>query len=183
MLFFKETTLVRKHITHRKMAKLCLAILLLSVIVVSVAFAKQDPELKQCKHQCKQQQGFDDQQKQRCERECDDYIRQKKEREKQEKGRGEHGGRGWENYYSTEESQQEQQPQQENPYVFEEKHFETYVKTEEGRILVLPKFTDRSQFLQGIENYRLGFLEANPRAFLSPAHFDADCVFLVVQGT
>lgn len=158
------------------MAKLCLVILLLSVMVASVAFAKQDPELKQCKHQCGQQQGFEDQQKLRCERECDDYIRQKKEREKQEQGRGEHGG-------PTEEIRQEQQQQQENPYVFDDEHFETRVKTEEGRIRVLPKFTNRFEFLRGIENYRLGFIEAKPLAFVSPAHFDADSVYLVVQGT
>ncbi|KAF3436270.1 hypothetical protein FNV43_RR23362 [Rhamnella rubrinervis] len=103
-------------------------------------------------------------------------------RERQKKDRAEHGEQGLENYYPTEERSQEQQQQQENPYFYENEDFETLVKTEEGRIQVLPKFTDSSESLQGIENYRLGFLEANPHAFVMPAHLDADSVYLVVQG-
>ncbi|KAH7517239.1 hypothetical protein FEM48_Zijuj09G0041800 [Ziziphus jujuba var. spinosa] len=178
-------------------SKLCLLVVLLSVVALNGAFAKEDPELKQCKHQCRQQQGFDDKQKQNCERDCEEYLKQKEEIERQkEKEREEHerggGGEGWEFYTRNEsqegegEDQQQQQEEEdeeeENPYVFEEEHFDTWVGTREGRVEVLPKFTKRSNLLRGIENYRVGFLEANPNTFVSPSHFDADIVLFVVQG-
>ncbi|XP_048140828.1 vicilin Cor a 11.0101-like isoform X2 [Rhodamnia argentea] len=66
------------------------ALSLLSLsLVLAVASAKQDPELKQCRHQCKVQQQFTEEQKRQCEQRCDDYYRQKQEREREE---GREGG-------------------------------------------------------------------------------------------
>ncbi|KAL6271590.1 hypothetical protein ACE6H2_028501 [Prunus campanulata] len=69
-----------------------------------------------------------------------------------------------------------------NPYFFEDEHFETRVQTEEGRFQLLQKFTERSDLLRAIENYRIGFLDTKPHAFVAPSHFDADTVLFVFQG-
>lgn len=155
------------------------ALILLSILVISavLALAKQDPELHQCKHQCKHQRQFDEQQKEECESSCEEYIREKKEREREqhERRRGEGNSR--------EEEEEEETEREENPYVFEEKHFEDRVRTEEGRVQVLEKFTKRSKLLRGIENYRVAILEANPHTFIAPAHFDAELVLFVAKGT
>ncbi|XP_062143371.1 vicilin Cor a 11.0101-like [Alnus glutinosa] len=153
------------------------ALLLLSLLVISagLALAKQDPELHQCKHQCKHQRQFDEQQKEECERSCEEYIREKKERE-----RGQHERRRGEG--NSREEEEEETQREENPYVFEDKHFEDRVRTEEGRVQVLEKFTKRSKLLRGIENYRVAILEANPHTFIAPAHFDAELVLFVAMG-
>lgn len=141
------------------------ALLLLSLLV-GLALAKQDPELKQCQHQCRHQRQFDEQQKEECERSCEEYIREKKQREREREGDG------------IEEKEEDQ-----NPYLFEDKDFEARVKTEEGRVRVLEKFSKRSKLLRGIENYRVAILEANPHTFIAPAHFDAELVLFVAKGT
>ncbi|XP_021680546.2 LOW QUALITY PROTEIN: vicilin Cor a 11.0101-like [Hevea brasiliensis] len=69
-----------------------------------------------------------------------------------------------------------------NPYVFEEHHFTSRVKSEHGRIDVLQKFTKEAKFLRGIENYRVAILEANPQTFVAPSHWDADAVLFVAKG-
>ncbi|KAJ8547543.1 hypothetical protein K7X08_011129 [Anisodus acutangulus] len=69
-----------------------------------------------------------------------------------------------------------------NIYVFEDQHFITGIKTQHGRVRVLPKFTERSKLLKGIENYRFAILEANPQTFVVPNHWDADAVLFVAQG-
>lgn len=68
------------------------------------------------------------------------------------------------------------------PYVFEDQHWSTKVKTEEGRVRVLKKFTKRSKLFKGIENYRVMIFEANPQTFVVPNHWDADVVLFVAQG-
>ncbi|KAF5727051.1 hypothetical protein HS088_TW22G00738 [Tripterygium wilfordii] len=70
--------------------KLCLAILVLSVVVLG-ALATKDPELETCKHECEQQHQYDKKQKQDCKEECERYSKEKKEREREREG---HGGRG-----------------------------------------------------------------------------------------
>lgn len=70
-----------------------------------------------------------------------------------------------------------------NPYVFEERHFFTGMQSQHGRVRVLPKFTDRSPLLRGIENYRVTIFEAEPQTFVLPNHWDADAVFFVANGT
>lgn len=83
------------------------------------------------------------------------------------------------NYYKEEEEFEE------NPYVFEDKHFEGGGETEtvgEGRVRILQKFTERSELLRGIENYRVSIVEANPSSFVIPMHFDAEIVLFVAEG-
>ncbi|XP_062112535.1 vicilin Cor a 11.0101-like [Humulus lupulus] len=169
--------------------KLSLLILLLLFVVVpssSVDVSVQkDPELKQCRHQCTHQTGFDEAQKSQCEQKCKEYIRDKREQERRE--RGGRDEKEDESHYNRKEREETRSGEGErvterSPYVFEEEHFETSIKTEEGRVHILRKFTEKSKLLKGIENYRVGFLEANPSAFIAPVHLDADCVFFVATG-
>ncbi|KAL2508926.1 Vicilin-like antimicrobial peptides 2-3 [Forsythia ovata] len=61
-------------------------------------------------------------------------------------------------------------------------HFDPHQRTEEGHIKVLERFSKRSRILQGIENYRLAILEANPSTFVVPINCDAESVLIVVGG-
>nr|7UV3_A Chain A, Vicilin Pis v 3.0101 [Pistacia vera] len=45
---------------------------------------KTDPELKQCKHQCKVQRQYDEEQKEQCAKGCEKYYKEKKGREQEE---------------------------------------------------------------------------------------------------
>lgn len=56
-------------------------------------------------------------------------------------------------------------------------------RTENGYVRVLDKFNEKSKLLFGLANYSISFLVANPRTFITPGHFDADCVCYVVEGT
>lgn len=160
--------------------KSTLLALLFSVLVLtgSLASATQDPELKQCRHQCRHQGGFDEEQRLQCEQRCEEYVRDKKQREREEREEE------YTRRRSREDSEEEEEErfEQNDPYVFQDEHFDTSVRTEEGRFRVLRKFTERSKLLKGIQNYRVGFLEANPRAFVAPVHFDADVIFFVASG-
>ncbi|EXB22118.1 Sucrose-binding protein [Morus notabilis] len=160
--------------------KLSLVILSVLVLTASLASATQDPELKQCRHQCKHQRGFEEEQRQQCEQRCEEYIREKKHREREEEGYSRRSRESREEEEEKEESGE--RIEQNNPYLFEAEHFDTSVRTEEGRVHILKKFTERSKLLKGIENYRVGFLEANPHAFVAPVHFDADVIFFVASG-
>ncbi|KAM4086050.1 hypothetical protein ACJW30_10G073600 [Castanea mollissima] len=129
--------------------KVSLALLLLSLLVLCASLAQaKDPELKICQNQCKRQ-------KQQCERNCDEYIREKKERERQ---RGEGNGGVERESYDREEEREEQEEEEEeeaedNPFLFEDEDFESRVETDEGSVQVLQRFTKRSKLLRGIENY------------------------------
>nr|B4X640.2 RecName: Full=Vicilin Pis v 3.0101; AltName: Full=7S globulin; AltName: Full=7S seed storage protein; AltName: Full=7S vicilin-like protein Pis v 3; AltName: Full=Vicilin Pis v 3; AltName: Allergen=Pis v 3.0101; Flags: Precursor [Pistacia vera] len=216
--------------------KFCLTLFLVSVLILcaGLALAKTDPELKQCKHQCKVQRQYDEEQKEQCAKGCEKYYKEKKGREQEEEEEEEWGsGRGRGDEFSThepgekrlsqcmkqcerqdggqqkqlcrfrcqekykkerrehsysrdeeeeEEGDEEQEEEDENPYVFEDEHFTTRVKTEQGKVVVLPKFTKRSKLLRGLEKYRLAFLVANPQAFVVPNHMDADSIFFVSWG-
>lgn len=67
-----------------------------------------------------------------------------------------------------------------NPYLFESHMFKSRFESKHGEFRVLDKFT---QLLLGIENYRIGVLEFEPRSFLLPHHFDAQLLLLIVRGT
>ncbi|RWR85368.1 Cupin 1 [Cinnamomum micranthum f. kanehirae] len=69
-----------------------------------------------------------------------------------------------------------------NPFFFDEKSFRTPLKTREGNLRILDRFTQRSHLLRGIEKYRLAVLEANPNAALMPTHYDTDEILFVVAG-
>lgn len=159
-------------------SKLCMVLLLLSVLLAvsaSLDYTEKDPELKQCKDQCRHQRSFDQQQRQHCEQRCDDYIKQKREQEKQQR-------EGGTSFYKYDQEQQQQQQQDHNPYLFEDEDFETEIETEQGRVQVLQKFTDKSNLLRGIENFRIGVLVTQPHSFIAPHHLDADSVLFVFQG-
>ncbi|KAI4349485.1 hypothetical protein L6164_010068 [Bauhinia variegata] len=145
-----------------------------------------DPELITCNHQCQQQQQYSEEEKRICEERCEEYQRMKKERQKEieeearRKKEREHHQRQDEG--SDEEGGEEESREKENPFVFQDKHFETRVETDDGRVWVLQKFTKKSELLRGIENFRLVILEANGHTFVSPCHFDSEVVFVVVKG-
>lgn len=145
---------------------LLLAFALFFILAFSAfALGTEDPELKQCKHQCRAQQGIDEEEILECSRRCDSYHKEKMEREGRQRG----------------EEQEEQK--EDNPYVFRHHHFTAKFQTRRGSYRVLPKFTERSQKLfKGIENIRLAVLEAEPLTFVVPNHWDADVVSLVLQG-
>uniref|UniRef100_M1BPE1 7S globulin n=1 Tax=Solanum tuberosum TaxID=4113 RepID=M1BPE1_SOLTU len=132
--------------------------------LVVVAFGTKESDLKQCKHQCKVLQQIEEYQREKCYEICEKlYHGEKQEKEEI-------------NFYEGREEGKN------NPYVFNEEHFITGIKTEHGRIRVLPKFSERSKLLKGIENYRFAILEANPKTFVVPNHWDADAVLFVAQG-
>ncbi|KAK1399076.1 Vicilin-like antimicrobial peptides 2-2 [Heracleum sosnowskyi] len=158
--------------------------LLLSVLLVSVSSLAynsnhhdpshggqgQDPkkEYSECRKKCQREsepgrrehQPQDD-----CERQCKEQYE-----ERQEKG-------GDSNPITEGESQQDN-----NPYVFEDRHFQT-ISTQHGRLRVLPKFSDHSKHLRGLVSaFRFAFLEANPQTFVLPQHIDAELILVVVQG-
>lgn len=74
-----------------------------------------------------------------------------------------------------------EQQKDNNPYAFQEQHFTT-TESQHGRFRILQKFLDRSKLFSGINNYRFGFLEADPYTFLVPTHFDADLLCVVLRG-
>ncbi|KAL3742597.1 hypothetical protein ACJRO7_017984 [Eucalyptus globulus] len=76
-----------------KASLVVLSLLLALALASASASAKQDPELKQCRHQCKVQQQFSEEQQRQCEQRCEDYYLQKQER-KREEGREEEKGGG-----------------------------------------------------------------------------------------
>ncbi|XVE73095.1 hypothetical protein DITRI_Ditri11bG0090200 [Diplodiscus trichospermus] len=90
-------------------SKLSLIILILSVLVLysGLDVAKQDSELKECMHQCRVQQKYDEEQKEECARKCEDYHIKKKGRESEEKHEDKREG----------EEEEEQEQEKHNPYV------------------------------------------------------------------
>lgn len=218
---------------------LVLLVCTLLVLCCTVSVAKEDPEVRQCKHQCRHQRQFDSKQIRHCERECEKYIEEKEkyQREERERETG-HIGEEDENYKRRdpereyrkcrERCQEEEQGRREqqlcesecekrrqeekgergreevemyrmgerqrsqdegeeevesgNPYVFQDEHFTTKFKTQEGRVRVLQKFTKRSKLFKGVENFRVMIFEANPQTFIIPNHWDADAIFFVAQG-
>ncbi|KAA8543268.1 hypothetical protein F0562_021237 [Nyssa sinensis] len=176
-------------------AKLSLVFLLFSLVLLlsNLALATHDPErrddegnpegpkrrLKECMRQCDRREG---QEQPSCRRQCRE--RYQREREEQE-----HGGRGRgeerESNDSDEGSEREQeQGQQESghPYLFEDQHFTARARSQHGRLRVLQKFTERSNLLRGIENYRLSILEADPQILVIPNHLDAERLLFVARG-
>ncbi|KAI3460900.1 hypothetical protein Pfo_017563 [Paulownia fortunei] len=61
--------------------RFCLVLFALLLASATIALGTQDPELKQCKHQCKAQQQFDKEKIKTCIQQCEDYVREKQRRE------------------------------------------------------------------------------------------------------
>ncbi|PPS07745.1 hypothetical protein GOBAR_AA12905 [Gossypium barbadense] len=150
-----------------KLSTLILTLSLVFLYAGCLAFAKQDPELKQCTHQCRVQQQYDEKQKEECVRTCEEYHREKKDRESlKEVGQDPdvefHPGDGLSECQS--------------------RCAGLAGETGKGRVDLLTKFTHNSDILRGIENYRLALLVASPKSFVVPNHFDANAIFVVTQG-
>ena len=86
-----------------------------------------------------------------------------------------------EKYGEGEESRESEQSRN-NPFFFDEDSFRTALRAQEGNLRVLERFLDRSNFLRGIENFRLAVLEANPNSALIPTHSDTEQILFVVAG-
>ncbi|KAH9729774.1 Globulin-1 S allele [Citrus sinensis] len=205
--------------------KLCFTLFTLSVLVLcaGLALATKDPELKQCKHQCRARQQYDEKQKEQCARTCEEYYKEKEQRERHREGESEEekewGGRHeWmnpgepaekhlrqcqrecdrqeeggqqralcrfrcqEKYRREKEGEGGQHNTQEEEEEEEGDEESSRVTSQHGRVAFLPKFTQRSKLLRGLEKYRLGILIANPQTFVTPTHLDADAVFFVSWG-
>ena len=154
-----------------------------------------DPELKTCKHQCLQQLQYTKADKQICLQSCDMYHGLKHEHEEQTeekiRKKKKHEGTTQEHDEEEESGEKEEEgeaeeggeEEEEYPYIFEENcDFDTKVETEDGRIRVLKKFTEKSKLLKGIENIRLAILEARAHTFVAPRHFDSDVLLFNIKG-
>ncbi|KAI3837633.1 hypothetical protein MKX03_029758 [Papaver bracteatum] len=140
-------------------------------------------EYQQCKLRCQQQQPG--QAQQQCEQRCEERRRQQ-EREQQRDEQSPQ--REYQQCQQQQPSQQRQQCEQhceERRRQHEKGQRDSFIdrySTKEGYIKVLPKFTEQSNLLRGIENYRLTIFQANPNTFVIPSHWDADVVLFVVKG-
>ena len=127
-------------------------------------------EFQQCLQRCKEEGD------QRVPLEC---LQRCVEQQQQQQGRG--MGQE-ENPHRESRGSEEMQSQRNNPYYFHSQSLQSHFKSEHGHIRSLERFTERSDLLRGIENYRLLFLEANPNTFVLPHHIDAESVVVVVNG-
>ncbi|XP_057780858.1 vicilin Cor a 11.0101 [Salvia miltiorrhiza] len=126
---------------------------------------------KDCEHRQQQERLRAD-----CQRRCQERYEKEVERFEE---RGKHGyDREREEYHGRGAGQR----QSSNPYVFEDRHFFTGMQTQHGRLRILHQFTERSELLRGIENFRVAILEAQPQTFIVPKHLDADTIVFVARG-
>ncbi|KAK4425648.1 Vicilin Car i [Sesamum alatum] len=134
-----------------------------------------DQQYKQCQSRCGRERRGEE--RQYCQQKCQwEY-----ERQKREQGR-EYGG-GGDSTNPRKESREEEEGQEgNNPYFFESQRFDSKYRTEEGHVKLLERFSKKSELLQGVDNYRLAVLEANPNTFVLPHHSDAESVLVVVGG-
>lgn len=103
-------------------------------------------------------------------RECMQKCQQKYREEQQ----GQEGGDGVQNPESS--------SQEDNPYYFPANESESRFRTQEGHLRVTKRFSEKSELLRGIDNYRLAILVARPNTFVIPHHCDAESVLAVVRG-
>lgn len=68
------------------------------------------------------------------------------------------------------------------PYHYGEESFKYRTTTRHGRFRVLERFTHELLRDSPVGDRRVAVLEAAPRAFLQPSHYDADEVFYVREG-
>lgn len=67
------------------------------------------------------------------------------------------------------------------PYHYGEESFRHWTRSRQGRFRVLERFT-HELLEDAVGNYRVAELEAAPRTFLQPSHYDADEVMFVKEG-
>lgn len=149
-----------------------LSLLLLLSCSATIAWS-YNSKLQKCLSQCRQQQSY--RQREQCESECQYKY---SEGGADEPNRDEGGNRGsgrWESEGQGEGG--------ENPYLFDRESFSTPLKSEDGYLKVLQRFSEKSKLLRGLENYRLAILKANPNTFVLPNHWDAESIFFVISGS
>ncbi|KAM3707204.1 hypothetical protein ACJW31_02G006600 [Castanea mollissima] len=131
----------------------------------------RDPQeqYQQCQQRCQRKEQGQREQKQ-CQRRCLQQMREQEQEEERER------------HHQSSRGSEEMQSQRNNPYYFHSQRLQSHFKSEHGHIRSLERFTERSDLLRGIENYRLLFLEANPNTFVLPHHIDAESVLVVVNG-
>ncbi|KAK9070118.1 hypothetical protein SSX86_010518 [Deinandra increscens subsp. villosa] len=169
-----------------KGTKICVVFFLLFVAVFAtvsfalsdrhdVMFAEEEQDVRkmveECHQSCQGSQG--EQQRPQCFQTC---------MQKRLGDRGTSRGRGDPRRPERTRRTDRQQHQSNTPYVFEDRHFTARLENEHGNVRVLQKFTDRSELFQGIEKYRVAFLEAEPQTFVVPNHWDADALIFVANG-
>ncbi|CAA7388065.1 unnamed protein product [Spirodela intermedia] len=71
----------------RSFAFLLLLSVSLAASATALSFEREDPELQVCRRQCRQQRQLSEREQRECERRCEDYAREKEERERGERGR------------------------------------------------------------------------------------------------
>lgn len=145
--------------------------------------SRHDPgkEYRECRQRC-QEEKEGKRQEQVCESECEQRkIEQEREIRRRRDEDDEIVGRK-KVRSEDEEEEEEESSGKGRPYVFDDQHWTTKLKAEEGRVRVLQKFTKRSKLFKGIENFRVLMFEANPQTFVVPNHWDADVVLFVAQG-
>jgi hypothetical protein len=96
---------------------------------------------------------------------CDEFIQMNQEQREKHK-----------------EHVEQDEREDENPYVFEFKDFDTILDTEDGRISILNMFDQKSKLLRNVENYGFAVLEAKGHAFVSPHHFDSEVIYFNIKG-
>nr|XP_016516006.1 PREDICTED: vicilin-like antimicrobial peptides 2-1 isoform X2 [Nicotiana tabacum] len=132
----------------------------------------RDPQrrFRECQQRCQQQeQGR--QQRRQCQQRCEEEFR----REQEQQRRGQETG-------EERENPQREREEENNPYLFESQRFRSRFRATHGDFRVLEKFTERSELLRGIENYRVAVVEFEPLSFMLPHHCDAEAIFVVVRG-
>ncbi|KAF3325190.1 vicilin-like antimicrobial peptides 2-2 [Carex littledalei] len=127
---------------------------------------KEDPEqrLAKCRLNCRRQYSEHGQQMQ-CQTKCEETYKHERSSNPQRR-------------YEEQEGEREE----DNPYVFGRERLRYEIQSDRGYVKVLDKFHEKSKLLLGIANYSISLLVANPRTFVTPVHFDADCVCYVVEG-
>ncbi|XP_024982165.1 vicilin-like antimicrobial peptides 2-2 [Cynara cardunculus var. scolymus] len=158
-------------------AKSCLLFLFSVVVILSatvtLALSDKNADIVVCQLKCEKLPG--DQQLS-CKQTCEEFHEAKVRNQQDQENRGRRLRlKNWSGDFD--EGQRSN-----NPYVFEDRHFTTRLESQLGNVRVLQKFTDRSELFRGIEEYRVGFLEAEPQTFIIPNHWDADALLFVVNG-
>ncbi|KAJ3674745.1 hypothetical protein LUZ60_005361 [Juncus effusus] len=134
---------------------------------------REDPaeqRFRECRSRCRQQHKERKQQS-RCMTKCEEEYREE---------RRQGGGNPHQRYEG--EGVRGEERKRENPYVFGKERFRYEHRTDHGFVKVLDKFHEKSNLLLGLANYTIEVLVADPRTFVMPTHFDADCVCYVFKG-
>ncbi|XP_060959631.1 vicilin Jug r 2.0101 [Cannabis sativa] len=134
---------------------------------------REDPQrrLQRCREDCGAK-SRDQRQVQQCQLRCQQQYEEERQRQQERDG-----------VYDVEmDREREQRESRNNPYHFQSQRLQSRFRTDEGQVKVLEKFSQRSELLRGLENYRLAVLEAQPSTFVAPHHCDADSVLVVTKG-